>query len=132
GAGNILVFDNGGQSGYGGSDGYPRYTRDYSRIIEFNPVTLEVAWQYGAGSGKEFFFSHNISSAQRLPNGNTLITEGANGRVFEVTPYKEIVWDFLSPLKGPQGPIVYRAYRIPPEWVQGNPAVYNEWAALYG
>jgi len=27
----------------------------------------------------------NISGAQRLPNGNTLITEGAGGRVFEVT-----------------------------------------------
>ena len=131
GEGNILVFDNGGQSGYGGPTGSPRYTRQYSRVIEFNPVTMEIVWQYGAESGDEFFFSHNISSAQRLPNGNTLIDEGANGRVFEVTPAKEIVWDIICPLAGPQGPRVYRAYRVPPEWVPGNPAGYTEWAKLY-
>jgi len=132
GEGNILVFDNGGQSGYGGPTGSPRYTRQYSRVIEFNPVTMEIVWQYGAESGDEFFFSHNISSAQRLPNGNTLIDEGANGRVFEVTPAKEIVWDITCPLAGPQGTArVYRAYRIPPEWVPGNPAGYTEWAKLY-
>jgi hypothetical protein len=132
GAGNVLVFDNGGTSGYGGKTGFPRYTREYSRIIEFNPVTLKIIWQYGAESGDEFFFSHNISSSQRLPNGNTLITEGANGRVFEVTPDKKIVWNFISPLKGPQGePRVYRSYRIPPEWIPGNPAGYVEWISLY-
>ena len=131
GEGNILVFDNGGESGYGGPTSYPRYKRDYSRVIEFNPVTLEIVWQCGAESGKEKFFSHNVSSAQRLPNGNTLITEGANGRVFEVTPDKEIVWDFLSPFTSPQGRRVYRAYRLPPEWVPSNPAGYAEWATLY-
>ncbi|MFC1908604.1 aryl-sulfate sulfotransferase [Chloroflexota bacterium] len=131
GEGNILVFDNGGRSGYGGSDVFPRYTREYSRVIEFNPVTLALVWQYGAESGKEKFFSNFISSAQRLPNGNTLITEGANGRVFEVTPDKEIVWEFVAPSLGISGNKVYRAFRIPPEWVHGNPSGYTEWAVLY-
>ncbi len=130
GAGNVLVFDNGGTSGYGGS-GFPRYSRQYSRIVEFNPVTLEIVWQYGAESGDEFFFSHNISNSQRLPNGNTFINEGANGRIFEVTVDKKIVWDIVSPFAGPMGPRVYRSYRIPPEWVPGNPAGYPEWASLY-
>jgi len=132
GEGNILVFDNGGRSGYGGPTGFPRYTREYSRVIEFNPVKFEIVWQYGAESGGEKFFSHYISSAQRLPNGNTLITEGANGWIFEVTPDKEIVWEFFSPT-GPAGrhTPVYRAYRVPPEWVPGNPAGYPEWATLY-
>ncbi len=128
GAGNILVFDNGGKSGYGGGPaGFPRYARDYSRVIEFNPVTLEIIWEYTA----EGFFAHQISSAQRLPNGNTLITEGTKGRVFEVTPDKKIVWEFLAPApeRGPNH--LYRAYRIPPEWVPGNPAGYPEWAKLY-
>ena len=132
GEGNILVFDNGGRSGYGGPDGYPRYTRDYSRVIEFNPVTLEIVWQYGTESGKEKFFSHFISSAQRLPNGNTLVTEGANGRVFELTQDKEIVWEFISPTRGKTANAVYRACRIPPEWVPGNPSGYTGWAKLYG
>ena len=42
GEGNILVFDNGGRSGYGGLDDYPRYTREYSRVIELNPMTFEI------------------------------------------------------------------------------------------
>ena len=56
---------------------------------------------------------------QRLPNGNTLITEGSDGRVFEVTPDHKIVWEFISPYKGTFVPMnmTYRAYRVPYEWV---------------
>ena len=128
GEGNILVFDNGGTSGYGGATGYPRYERDYSRVIEFNPLTLTIVWEYVA----ENFFSHFISSAQRLPNGNTLITEGAKGHIFEVTSNKETVWEFVSPYRGTTGVAeVYRAYRVPPEWVPNNPAGYPEWSETF-
>ncbi len=128
---NVLVFDNGGRSGYGGPDGYPRYTRDYSRVIEFDPITFDIVWEYKVESGEKKFFSHNISSAQRLPNGNTLIDEGAQGRIFEVTPDKEIVWEFSALLNTGGRARVYRAYRIPPEWVPGNPSGYTEWSKLY-
>ena len=131
GEGDILVFDNGGQSGYGGSMSAPRYTRSYSRVVEFDPVTLEIVWQYGEQSGEEYFFSQDISSAQRLPNGNTLITEGRNGRIFEVTAEKEIVWEFSVSSTGKKDSSIYRAYRIPPEWVPGNPADYDNWGTLY-
>ncbi len=88
GEGDLLVFDNGGQGGYGtpnpGSvDGTNNARRDYSRVLQFNPVTLEITWQYTpleAGwllfTDPSNFYSSYISSAQRLPNGNTLITEG--------------------------------------------------------
>ena len=128
GAGNILVFDNGGRSGFGGDTGYPRYEREYSRALEFDPVTLEIVWQFGAESGYEYFFSPYISSAQRLPNGNTLIDEGSKKRIFEVTADKKIVWDYTHEM---DAGIVYRAYRIPPEWVPGNPLGYTEWSELY-
>jgi len=132
GEGNILVYDNGGQSGYGGPNGYPRYSRGYSRVIEFNPVTLELLWEYGPESGEEKFFSRGISSAQRLPNGNTMVTVGRESRIFEITPDKEIVWNFIFPAEGSgENPSIYRAYRVPPEWVPGNPAGYTEWAKLY-
>jgi len=36
--------------------------------------------------------------AQRLPNGNTLITEGSGGRIFEVTAEHELVWEYISPI----------------------------------
>ncbi len=92
---------------------------------------LEIVWQYGVESGEERFFSFDISSAQRLPNGNTMIAVGAEGRIIEVSLDKEIVWEFISPFIGRRENAVYRAYRIPPEWVPGNPAGYAEWATLY-
>ena len=71
-------------------------------------------------------FSPFISSAQRLPNGNTLITEGSDGRVIEVTQDREIVWEYISPyLWDSSVPsirnLVYRAYRVPYDWVPQLP-----------
>src|SRR4029450_6349143 len=61
-----------------------------------------------------------ISSAQSLPNGNTLITEGSDGRIFEVTRDHQLVWEYISPYWG-EGHLnlnmVYRAYRYPHDWV---------------
>jgi len=120
GAGNILIFDNGGSSGYGtpspiAPNGQGVYARASSRVLEIDPVTLELVWSYFAQN----FFSTNISSSQRLPNGNTLITEGAPGRVFEVTTEREIVWEYMNaPAEtGRRGNAVYRAYRYPYTWI---------------
>jgi len=126
GAGNLLVFDNGGSAGYGfadpaAPDGDNSVRRDYSRVLEINPVTFEKVWEYSiAGVEKFRFFSHYVGAAQRLPNGNTLITEGASGRIFELTPEREIVWEYVSPyfnVKTTTENRIYRAYRIPYEWV---------------
>lgn len=68
----------------------------------------------------DHFYSCYISSAQRLPNGNTLITEGSDGRFLEVTPEHEIVWEYISPYFGSVGiktNMVYRAYRYPYDYV---------------
>ena len=120
GAGNLLVFDNGGSSGYGfanpiAPDGVGAFARSTSRVLEINPVTLELVWFYT----NPRFFSTNISSAQRLPNGNTLITAGAGGRMFEVTSEGAIVWEYMNPLfSGANASnAVYRAYRIPYGWI---------------
>jgi hypothetical protein len=121
GAGNLLVFDNGGPSGYGkpspiAPTGMGLFARANSRVLEIDPVTLALVWSYSA-PGR--FFSTNISGAQRLQNGNTLITEGAGGRVFEVTRDGAIVWEYLNPLfAGPRSSNdVYRAYRLPYAWI---------------
>jgi hypothetical protein len=121
GEGNILVFDN------GGFGGYPHQFRWISRILEFDPITLELVWKYES----ENFFSYYISSAQRLPNGNTLIDEGSVGRIFEVTPEGEIVWECIDGSGIQTLGRVYRAYRVPPEWVPGNPSGYTTWSELY-
>ncbi len=134
GEGNLLVFDNGGEGGYGAPNptsitGVNNAHRDYSRVLEFNPITLEIVWQYtpveagfGLFSDASKFYSSYISSAQRLPNGNTLVTEGSDGRLIEVTPEHEIVWEYINPYFKTifdtfTNNMVYRAYRIPYEWV---------------
>ena len=130
GAGNILVFDNGGWAGYdnpnpGAPIGVKAAQRDYTRILEFDPITLKIVWQYTPHEAgfvvpldASRFYSPFISSAQRLPNGNTLITEGSDGRLLEVTADHEIVWEFINPYHdGRNMNMVYRAYRVPYEWV---------------
>src|SRR5690606_32325827 len=84
------------------------------------PVSLALVWSYAAPN----FFSTNISGAQRLANGNTLITEGAPGRVFEVTPEREIAWEFMNPPGegGRRSNAVYRAYRLAYGWIPQLPA----------
>lgn len=131
GGGNLLIFDNGGWAGYdvpnpGAPKGIKAAQRDFSRVLEIDPVTLEIVWQYTPAEAgflepmdSSRFYSPFISSAQRLPNGNTLITEGFDGRIFEITPQYEIVWEYVSPYKGTAIPMnmIYRAYRVPYEWV---------------
>ncbi|MFM0341867.1 aryl-sulfate sulfotransferase [Paraburkholderia fungorum] len=132
GAGNILLFDNQGEAGY------PPVELEVtggSRVLEINPVSKEIVWEYtGASSGDAnwSFFSPFISSAQRLPNGNTLIDEGVSGRFFQVTPQGEIVWEYVSPFKG-EAPVpptpghpkaisnwVYRIQGVPLDWVPSD------------
>ncbi|MCR4394758.1 MAG: aryl-sulfate sulfotransferase [Dehalococcoidales bacterium] len=131
GEGNILVYDNGGWAGYGAPNpgavtGLNNALRDYSRVLEFDPITLSVVWKYTpieAGylipMNAYMFYSGFVSSAQRLPNGNTLITEGAGGRLLEVTREHQLVWEYVSPYfrKRDNMNLIYRAYRVPYEWV---------------
>ncbi len=134
GAGNILVFSN----NVPGPDG------PHSAVFEieppmddsrryllneggpFGPVT--PTWSYTAPDPTSFF-SPFISGAHRLSNGHTLITSGAQGRFFEVTPEGEIVWEYWSPTSGavrmPDGSLphpveafpyaVFRATKIQPD-----------------
>jgi hypothetical protein len=60
----------------------------------FGPST--PVWTYTAPD-KHGFYSAFISGAQRLKNGNTLVTSGAKGRFFEVTPDSKIVWEYWNP-----------------------------------
>ena len=84
--GNILLFSN-----QGNTQGFGK-----SKVIEFNPITEELIWEY-TGEKNHPFFSESCGTNQRLPNGNTLITESDNGRAFEVTKGGEIVWEYVSP-----------------------------------
>jgi outer membrane protein assembly factor BamB len=118
--GNMLLFDNlGNFLDAAGNDAEGGGGR--SRIIEFDPATTEIVWQY-AGTPEEPFESDVRASQERLANGNTLVTEETGGRIIEVTPDGEIVWEFVNPVRaegrgengGDMIPIVSWAQRIDP------------------
>ena len=87
--GNILFFGN-------RADVYLWGPETGSEVIEMNPANNEVVWRY-TGHPRRSFFSWFISGAQRLASGNTMICEGLWGRLFEVTPEGDIVWEYVSP-----------------------------------
>lgn len=137
GAGNVLIFDNQGGAGYPPA---PLGIYAGSRVLEVNPVTRDIVWQYTAedsGQPTWTFFSSFVSNAQRLPNGNTLITEGMQGRLFQVTPDGQIVWEYFTPSTGlgvagepevktlrvpgvdrlSETRMIYRSQAVPFDWV---------------
>ncbi len=102
--GNILIFDNGSHR--------KEVALPASRVIEVDPSTNEIVWQY-QDSPPYNFFSPYISGARRLPNGNTLVTEGMFGRIFQVTPEGEVVWEYINPYFYPdvEGVVTNRVFR---------------------
>ena len=114
--GNLLIFDNGTHRF---DSAFP-----YSRVIEVDPETRQIVWSYQERRPADFF-SPNISNAQRLSNGNTLICEGAFGRIFEISREGQVVWEYVNPYFNPPGsqpggPLsnaVFRAYRYSVEEV---------------
>ena len=130
GEGNLLVFDNQGEGGYPPAQ---MQTTGGSRVLEIDPVKKEIVWAYtGVESDRPAytFYSSYISNAERLPNGNTFINEGMNGRFFQVTPAGEIVWEYINPhftlSPAPGGSAlsnaVYRAQPVPYGWIpEGTP-----------
>jgi outer membrane protein assembly factor BamB len=86
--GNILLFDN---RGHFGPDGF-------TRVIELDPTTEQVVWSY-TGSAERPFLSEVRSSQERLASGHTLITESDGGRLLEVTPAGEVVWEYVNPAR---------------------------------
>ena len=109
--GNFMLFANGAHTTRSGPT-------CGSQIIEIDPATKEYVWVY-KGKPSNTFNSRHISGCQRLASGNTLICEGICGRIFEVTPEGDIVWNYVSPyfasddLKGPGAGqnMVFRALR---------------------
>jgi hypothetical protein len=128
--GKILIYNNG--NGRPGPDfstvevllptqnndgGYPQPDTE-----PFGPPAAE--WSYG-GLAEEYFYSPYLSNAQRLPNGNTLVNAGSPGQIFEITPDKEKVWEYIIPLNGdfpleqgqnPGGNSTFRAYKFGAEY----------------
>ena len=130
-AGKIMIFNNG--NGRPGTDYstveilVPPQDANGGYIISdatpFGPE--EPEWIYGDQTG-ENFYSIYLSNAQRLVNGNTLINAGSPGRIFEIDPERNTVWQYEIPLFGDfpatQGDNInnnsnFRAYKYPPDFL---------------
>jgi len=120
GVGNLIVFNNGRgrfDGGYSSVDEIrlPKNSRGTYGTTGANlPAEAEVVWSF-SGSENERFYSSHISGAERLPNGNTLICVGIQGRIFEVNRQGKTVWDYLNPISEE----VSNAY--PPWLTSSNP-----------
>ena len=110
--GNLIMYDNG------------LLKRGFSRAVEYaideQSRTSRIVWQYRGGTRGRWFVNY-WGDADRLPNGNTLITagtwkQGANSRILEVTPKGELVWELELPIRKQTGNSVgvYNSERISP------------------
>jgi len=118
GAGRYLVFNNGDSEG-----------RAYSTVDEIVPERrgrrfvrndgvyesrIEQVVPHATAASQPFFAGF-VSGAQRLPNGNTLVTDGPVGRVFEVTRAGTKVWEYTNDHFTPGSTIVAQGFEIRPE-----------------
>jgi hypothetical protein len=150
GEGHLLNFNNGVRRPGGNfstvdeiavpGDSKGRY--DYRPGAAHGPQ--DPVWSYRAPI-KTDLYSELLSSAQRLPNGNTLICSGMNGRLFEVTGQGDVVWEYftpphagppvigLPPVKGgsaPKSTSVFRASRYAPSYPGLVGKDLTPWAAV--
>lgn len=96
---HVLVFNNGEGRAEEGFSTVDEFLLPFNAETGFGKTRAEHIWSYGDKEGQDFFASF-VSGAQRLPSGNTLICHGVDGRLFEVTPEGETVWDYLNPVVG--------------------------------
>lgn len=121
--GHLLLFDNGTKRGY-------------SRIIELDPLSKEIVWEYkDSDLSQPDLFSKYMSGVQPLPNGNCFIClsqyytgnlflrarqaffkrilgqNAFTARLLEVTRDREIVWDCVLTAHGKDMQNLYQASR---------------------
>lgn len=90
--GTISILDNGNN----------RPSGNYTRAVELDPKTNKIVWFWGPGAVKAQggnFYSAYQCGAQKIANGNWMITSTNDGHVVEVTKDKNIVWEIVNPVR---------------------------------
>jgi len=120
GEGNILIFNN----------GINRPGGQYSSVDEIQPPEdtsgryylapdsaygpQNLTWTYTANPPSSFYASF-LSGATRIADGNTLISNGEQGKIFEVTPGGSTIWEYTSIYPSESLNDFFKAVYIPPE-----------------
>ena len=115
GEGNIIVFNNGQSRGYSSVDEIVpplNSTGSYTHKPRTPYAPEEPIWIFTTDPPSDMY-SMQLSNAQRLPNGNTLICSAQQGLFLEVTPDKNVVWKYSNILPTPYTNAVARIYRYP-------------------
>jgi hypothetical protein len=82
-----------------------------SSIVEFDPKT-EQSVTISPNDTNERFYTRIMGAHQHLDNGNLLITESMQGRVFEVNARSKIVWEYVQPFNDEYAAIIEEAIRF--------------------
>ncbi|HEY0876789.1 MAG TPA: arylsulfotransferase family protein [Vicinamibacterales bacterium] len=108
-SGRILIFNNNEDRTLTGS------LFGGSNIMEVDPGSGEVKYRYGADPGQRMY-TESSGKHQALPGGNVLITEAKVGRVIEVDPNGQIVWEFINRYDDEALALVSEATRYPADY----------------
>ena len=105
GDGRLILFDNG---------------KKRSRVMFYHWPAMTVESTIETLPGNHPLNSPALGLARILPNGNTLIVESYNGRLYELTPARELVWEYATPFRaGDRNELIAvlaHARRYPPEY----------------
>jgi len=99
GAGDLILFNNGGgrNPSYSSVDvlQLPGSNGEYPLLSNntWGPQQLNWSWDIG-----EDMYAQAVSGAERLANGNTLVTDGTHGTLYEVNLSGSIVWKYVNPV----------------------------------
>jgi hypothetical protein len=103
GAGDLIVFNNGHGRDYSSADviSPPLVNGEYvlQSGSSWGPAAPSWSWDQGTS-----MFASSLGGVERLENGNTLVTWGVRGTLFEVNPEGEVVWKYINPVIG-DGPL---------------------------
>lgn len=108
GEGDFLIFNNGDGRPGGNKSSMDQITPPIDEEGNYTgsgPETL--TWQY---MGTSSFYSNHLSSAQRLPSGNTFACEGTSGDLTEVEPDGTVVWTHSLGEETKRATVYYKSY----------------------
>ncbi|TWT62792.1 beta-propeller domain-containing protein [Rubinisphaera italica] len=107
------------------SNGNVLFQTNWKRIVEVNPATDEVVWEFQAGQGTKK--KVEVHAFERLKNGNTMVVESGTSRILEVDPHGNVVHTIPLQVKQPHA---HRDTRLVRTLDNGNYLVCHEGEGL--